>query len=229
MTKGSEQERINQMLAAIKDYWDKNGNSPTLRDISKMTGIKSTGMVSFYLGKLVEAGKITRSGNKSRSIFLTHPVISKLPLEPGRRILSIPDFGPIAAGIPLHLPDASFQSVDNPDKDPHAVTVDIPESYLPAGVSIKDVFALHVQGNSMRDAMLTDGDIIIIQRTANIKNRDIVAAWIIDDHETTLKRVEITERGVWLRPENLAFEPRFYLPDQVQIQGKLLAVLRFIY
>jgi SOS-response transcriptional repressor LexA len=81
----------------------------------------------------------------------------------------------------------------------------------------------------MRDAMLTSGDIVILQQTANVKNRDIVTAWIKDDHETTLKRVEVTEQGIWLRPENPDFEAHLYQAEQVEIQGKLLAVLRFRY
>jgi repressor LexA len=240
MGKKLNEDRSGEVLAAIKKHWEDDGNGPTFREIGELTGIKSTSLISFYLNQLVREGKVIRDSKKARSIFPVQPEITKPVIAPvnkivvkpvgmERRILSIPDFGPIAAGIPLHLPDASYKATDRTGMDHSDMTIEIPESYIPEGVEIKDIFALHVQGNSMRDAMLIDGDIVLILKTKNVKTRDVVAAWIIEDHETTLKRLEITERGIWLRPENPNFEPYFYLPDQVEIQGKLLAVLRFRY
>jgi repressor LexA len=238
MDRKKNEDRSVQVLAAVKKYWEENGNGPTLCEIGELAGIKSTSLISFYVGQLVKEGKVTRGSKKARSI---HPVLSEndktihIPaakvvvksISSDQRILSVPDFGPIAAGIPLHLPDASYKAEDQAGQDLPQMVVEIPKTYIPKGVDAKDIFALHVEGNSMRDAMVLDGDIVILHRTKNVKNRDVVAAWIIDDHETTLKRIDITERGIWLRPENPHFEPYFYLPDQIEIQGKLLAVLRF--
>lgn len=230
-----------KILDAISQHWAEKGVGPTVREIGTRVGISSTSHVDYHLKRLIEEGKVIREQNKARSIFLVQPALllptpaqdakKKQPRKFGQisKIISIPDFGNIAAGIPLILPDASFKAISNLDEEPPNSTVEIPESYLPAGVGLKDVFALHVEGDSMRDAMLTDGDIVILQRTstANVKNGDIVAAWIIDTQETTLKRFERTERGIALRPENPNYNTLFLQPDEVDIQGRMLAVLRF--
>lgn len=237
--KHNVEHRTEDAFSAIKEFWEKKGMSPTLREIGAKIGIKSTSMVRFYVDKLEKAGRIKRNGTKSRNILI---VQGKSPKPaPGRRvrvhvtsleraILAIPDFGPIAAGIPVHLPSASFSQLRQNHSDP-ITDIHIPESYLPQGVKVDDVFALHVEGDSMRDAMLTNGDIVILKRTsiAELKGGEIVAAWILDTQETTLKRFERTERGIVLRPENPNYAPLFFQPDELEIQGKLLAVLRFRY
>ena len=232
------EERSEEAFAAIQKIWGKTGMSPTLREIGAEMKIDSTSQICFYLDKLEKAGRIKRNGNKTRNILLASPKPSQPALvrvkkvhltSMERSILDIPIFGPIAAGIPLHLPDASFKKIHKNHGE--QTVVHIPESYLPSGVKVDDVFALHVEGDSMRDAMLTDGDIVIVQRTsiANVRNGDIVVAWIIDTQETTLKRFEKTERGIALKPENPNYKTLFFQPDEVDIQGKLLAVLRFRY
>jgi repressor LexA len=107
-------------------------------------------------------------------------------------------------------------------------SVDVPESYIPRGVDSADVYALRVVGESMRDAMIADGDIVLIHRTKNINNGDIVVAWLLDEHTTTLKRITRTENALWLDPENPsdAYKRTSYNPNKVDIQGKLLCVLR---
>jgi repressor LexA len=229
--KHDAEDRTEDAFTAIKKLWKEKGTSPSLREIGKEMEIKSSSLISFYVDKLEKAGKIKR--NKTRDILLVKPK-EKIPIRSlGRdnKILSIPDFGNIAAGIPLLLPDASFSKANKGDI--HRTVVDIPESYLPEGIKADDVFALHVEGDSMRNAMLTEGDIVILQKTSvdQVKDNDIVAAWIIDDQETTLKRIEFSKkkRGIWLKPENPTYKPHFFLSTEVDIQGKLLAVLRFRY
>lgn len=232
------EDRTEEAFITISKLWKEMGMSPTLREIGARMGIKSTSLILFYVKKLVKAGKIKRNRNKTRNIFIVQPKLSmsnpasknKLTIAPtDRGILEIPDFGPIAAGIPIHLPSASFNRTRKNQSVPSVVP--IPESYLPEGVKAQDVFALHVEGDSMRDAMLTNGDIVIFQRTsfAQLKGGEIVAAWLMDTQETTLKRFTRTERGISLKPENPNYKPLFFQPDEVDIQGKMLAVLRFRY
>jgi len=239
--KGHVADRNEQTFKAIKKLWKEKNGSPTLREIGIEIGIASTFLIQGYVKNLIKQGKIKRDESKgSRNLIIVELLSPKstatlkqnsrvVLLGSRKDILEIPNFGAIAAGSPLHLPNASFSNADK-DQSDHAV-VQIPESYLPEGVKAGDVFALHVEGNSMRDAMLTDGDIVILQRTsiAQVKDGEIVAAWIINTQETTLKRFERTKRGIVLRPENPTYKPLHLQPDEVDIQGKLLAVLRFRY
>jgi len=236
--KGNVEERNELTLSAIKKLWKEKNGSPTLREIGAEIGIGSTFLIHLYVDNLIDMGKIKRDENKgTRNLIIVEPASPKSAttqkqnshVSLSENILDIPNYGPIAAGVPLHLPGASF-SIAEKDQSDHAM-VQIPESYLPEGVKASDVFALHVEGNSMRDAMLTDGDIVILQQTSitQVKDGEIVAAWLIDNQETTLKRFERTKRGIVLRPENPAYKPLHLKSDEVEIQGKLLAVLRFRY
>ena len=236
--KKNVKDRIEDTFLAIERLWKQTGMSPTVREIGAAIGIKSTSLIHYYIDKLVKLGRIRRGRNKTRNLFIVRPKLTgpipargeKMRLVPvERNVLEIPDFGPIAAGIPLHLPDASFNK--RRKNYPDQAVVLVPEIYLPEGLKGERVFALHVEGDSMRDAMLTDGDIVLLQKTSidQVKKGDIVAAWIIDTQETTLKRFEQTRRGITLRPENPNYDPIIFQPDQVDIQGKLLAVLRFRY
>ena len=113
---------------------------------------------------------------------------------------------PLQTGYHFNLPDASFTAIGKPGLDQSVVQ--IPESYIPQGVKANEIFALHVEGNSMRDAMLTDGDIVILQKISidKVKNGDIVAAWLVETQETTLKRFEWGKRTITLKPENPNFK-----------------------
>ena len=231
----NKEQHCREVLEAIKKYWAEHNSSPAVREIGHMIGIKSSSQIKFYLDELERQKKIIRTKQKTRNIFLPEIENRRLRktavtvLDINQNIVAIPDYGPIAAGIPIHLPDASYKKANR--KHPETTDVHIPESYLPQGVKAEDVFALHVEGDSMRDAMLINGDIVILKRTslAELKGGEIVAAWIKDTQETTLKRFEKTPRGISLRPENPNYKSLFFLPDEVDIQGKLLAVLRFRY
>ncbi len=240
-----KKERSREIYTAIRNYWRDHNTSPSIREIGEIVGISSSSHVDYCLVKLEVQKKIIRKlierkGKKShRKIFL-HPLeLAQNPLHPKEKIkirtitvsegiLSIPNYGAIAAGYQFHLPDASFIKTSKPGFDQSVVQ--IPESYIPHGVKVNDVYALHVEGNSMRDAMLTDGDIVILQKISidKVKNDDIVAAWLIEKQETTLKRFEWGKRTITLRPENPNFETLRLNFDEVEIQGKLLAVLRFV-
>ncbi len=238
-----KEEKSLEILTAIRNYWRENNTSPSIREIGEAAGISSSSHVDYCLNKLERQKMIIRKlierkdKKPHRKIFL-HPLeLAKNPLDPKERtnvkavdnkgIVSILDFGPIAAGYQLQLSDASFSMTMKPEPDQSVVQ--IPESYIPSGVKLSEVFALHVEGNSMRDAMLIDGDIVILQKISidRVKNGDIVAAWLIENQAPTLKRFEWGKRTIILRPENPSFKTLHLHKDEVEIQGKLLAVLRF--
>ncbi|HEY5732038.1 MAG TPA: S24 family peptidase, partial [Anaerolineales bacterium] len=181
-----KKDRTGKTLAAIEKLVGDDVN-PSLRRIGNKIGVKSTSLVRFYVEDLEKRGKIRRNKDGKISIVsqrsATPNIVRRKKAQIAlkeRNILDIPNYGPIAAGYPLLLPDASFKK--NHKGDHEQTVVHIPESYLPAGVKTDDVFALYVEGESMRDAMLTDGDIVILQTTSfkQVKNGDIVAAWLSD-------------------------------------------------
>ena len=208
-------ERSQEVLQFLRDYIALHGRSPSEREIMQGVGLSSTSNVDYYLNKLVDARQVVWDKKISRGIML--PVKK----EPPKRGPSVPMLGSIITGPPIHIPGEGLSAYDGP-------RIDIPESFLPRGVSESDVFALRVVGDSMRDAMILEGDTVLIHKTQNIRNGEIVAAWLINEETTTLKRIRFDEAGFWLEPENpsSAFKPTHYRPGEVEIQGKLLGVLR---
>lgn len=178
----------------IKDELAYEG-SPSVRDICTALDIKSTSTVHRYLNELEQAGLIVRSGNKHRYISLTD--------EPTARV---PVLGAIAAGQPI-------------------TAIEDIEGYVPvsdfAG-DYRDLFALRIHGESMINAGILDGDIVILRQTPVARNGQIVAA-LIDD-EATLKRFYQEDGHFRLQPENDAMEPIFV--DHVTILGVIVGCYR---
>ena len=210
--------RSADVLKFIAQYKKKEGRAPTEREIADAVGLHSTSGVHRYLNLLSKMGKLDRKEKSARGLSL--PVESKVKIS--ERNTPIPGLGNIAAGIPIMVPGQGsiFETAQ--------VEIEIPESYLPLGISSQDVFALHVVGDSMRDAMIMDGDTVLVHKTQSVRSGDIVVAWILEEDTTTLKRIRFSERGLWLEPENPSSEFRkaFFEPDKVEIQGKVLGVLR---
>jgi repressor LexA len=215
--KREHRDRSDEVLAYINDCNEK-GRPPTEREIMTAVGLHSPSAVDYYVRKLKTAGKLIRIKKSSRGLSLKSASKRQSPTS----TIQLPGLGNIAAGIPIMVPGQ--------DKMGEAALfeVEIPESYIPAGISPREVFALRVDGDSMRDAMIQDGDTVLVYKTQNVRNGDIVAAWLLKEHTTTLKRVRFTTRGIWLEPENpsSAFPKSFYLPEEIDIQGKVLGVLR---
>ena len=134
---------------------------------------------------------------------------------PPADILSIPVIGQIAAGIPIPAPD---------DLDQSDEVISISADLLPAGGH--EVFALRVKGLSMIDALINDGDIVLLRHQETCENGDTVAAWLKDEKETTLKKFYFEGDRVRLQPANSTMEPIYTSPDNVEIQGKLVTVFR---
>lgn len=213
--KREKRDRSEDVLTFFKGYLREQGRPPTDREIIDAIGLKSTSGAAYYIKKLIEDGKLEKQENVSRGLSL--PRRQETPQS-----LTVPVLGRIAAGIPIMVPGTGLT------RENAIGQVDVPESYIPPGVSLEDVFALEVSGDSMRDAMILDGDTVILHKTSNFHNGDIVAAWIVSEETTTLKRVRLTDKGVWLKPENPSneFKETYYTLDDVELQGKVLGVLR---
>jgi repressor LexA len=128
-------------------------------------------------------------------------------------LIQVPLLGRIAAGNPIPVPEDGFAGE----------TVDLTRDIAPAG---SNIYALHVRGDSMIDAFINDGDMVVMQYQQTANNGEMVAAWLVNEEETTLKRYFHEGGQIRLQPENSQMEPIYVAPDNLQIQGKVLAVIR---
>jgi repressor LexA len=190
------------ILRFIRDFIREHDYPPSIRDIQEACSISSTSVVDYNLKALERLGHIRRDREVSRAIELV-----------GRRkSLSVPVVGQIAAGIPIPVPD-TFEHQEFEDD------VDVP-SEVASGHD--NVFALRVKGTSMIDALVNDGDIVVLEATNAWDDGDMVAAWIKSREETTLKRIYHEGERIRLQPANVTMDPIYAAADDVEVQGRVL-------
>ncbi|MDQ3004361.1 MAG: transcriptional repressor LexA, partial [Chloroflexota bacterium] len=189
---------------------------PSIREIGNKTGITSTSVVNYYLDQLEKKGMIERDRKISRGVRLSG-------LNSSSDTLRIPILGPIAAGLPLPEldPNVSYMT------DSEANAVDIARSLLPAKEKGDNLFALEVKGNSMIDAMINDGDIVVIRPASDARNGEMVAVWLPRDNEATLKYFFKEKDRYRLQPANPTMKPIFIKKSEpLEIKGKVVMVIR---
>lgn len=199
-------ERQQNILDFIRNFFEENSFPPTIREIGEAVGISSTSVVNYNLNKLVEAGLIERDKEISRGLRLVEASVD------GRRI--VPILGPIAAGEPI---------IVFPESREAAETIDLATDVVGRAQA---VFALRVQGDSMIDALVDSGDLVILNHQNTANSGDMVAAWLKDREETTLKYFFREGKNVRLQPANATYDPIVVPADQVEIQGKVIAIIR---
>lgn len=218
---------INQRLAAT-------GVSPSFDEMKDALNLKSKSGIHRLVSGLEERGFIRRLPHRARALEVVRlPEESAAPAERGQfsptvirgdftgslagtpvandaEAVELPLYGRIAAGTPIEaLRD-------------HSTTVDVPGSLLGRG---SEHYALEVAGDSMIDAGILDGDTVIIQRCDAAENGSIVVA-LVDSEEVTLKRLRRRGASIALEPANKAYETRIFGPDRVQVQGRLIGLIR---
>jgi len=203
-----KQERI---INFVTEFLHDKGYPPTIRDIAAGCGISSTSVVAYNLNKLEQAGYIRRHSDISRGIkFLT-------PQEKGGKLVYIPVVGVIAAGEPIPVPDTGNI---------------IPNEGLEVSEELvrgkQDIYALRVRGDSMLDALIGDGDIVLMDYVGSAENGDMVAVWLKEEQEVTLKRFFAEPNRIRLEPANSQMKPIYTTPDNVEVQGRVVAVIRRI-
>jgi len=203
-------QRQKAILDCIRTFILDNGYPPSIREIGEAVSISSTSVVNYNLNALQRAGLIERDKTVSRGIKLVNSPEAKPDFT---NMISVPLLGHIAAGQPIDLPEGAY-----PDD-----TVEVPQSLLKDS---KDVFALKVKGVSMIDALINDGDLVLMKPTKTANNGDMVAVWLTDRDETTLKRFYNEGKKIRLQPENSTMKPIYVDPSVVDIQGKVVAVMR---
>jgi len=208
-------ERHQKILEYLNDRMSM-GYPPSIREIGEAVGISSTSVVTYYLKQLSEMGLIERDAKFSRAVRLTDPV--------SRDLVKVPVLGPIAAGEPMLVPapGVNYLGIGN-EMD----AVDVARSLLPSGERGSELFALKVKGESMIDAMINDGDIVIMKPAVKANNGDMVAIWLPNRDETTLKYFYKEKDGFRLQPANPTMKPIIInKAEPLEIKGKVVLVIR---
>ncbi len=208
-TLSSKQQRI---IDFVRHFWADRGYPPTVRDIVSGCGISSTSVVDYNLDILENEGYIHRHRRVSRGIeLLTRP-----PAQ--GRSLKVPIIGQISAGEPIPVP-----TPDTWDVTASSETLEMTED-LTRGR--EGVYALKVKGSSMVDALINDGDIVLMQYVNVVENGETAAIWLKAEKEVTLKKVYREPGRIRLQPANSQMKPLYTEPDNVEIQGRVIAVIR---
>lgn len=232
---GSLSDRQRKILRFIVDFTQTHDYPPTIREIGERVGISSTSVVNYNLAKLEEMELLTREREVSRGLSLNRSRLSELGLLDGgepmpasahsngrseRGRFRVPVLGKIAAGNPI--PVNPFEPSNTED------WIELAEGLL--GNSDR-LFALRVQGNSMIDASVLDGDIVILRHQETADDGDMVAAWIEGDEETTLKYLRREGQNVVLIPANPnpEYQPIVRPASNVRINGKVVSVIRVLH
>jgi repressor LexA len=200
----------------LANFQDQHGYSPSIREIGRYINVESTSLVDYYLEQLCQEGYIERDKRISRSIRVLKSISQRVS-----ELFSIPVMGRIGASLPVPMPPT-----DGSYFDPES-TVEIARSLLPSRDKVTDLFALEVSGHSMIDAMVNDGDIVIMKRTQDANNGEMVAVWLEDSNETTLKYFFKESGHVRLQPANPTMDPIIIQnPEHVRVQGKVIMIVR---
>ncbi len=213
MARGKLSDRQRKMLDFIRMFSMQSGYPPSIREIGKAVDISSTSVVNYNLNRLVEQGYLDRDQNVSRGLRLTEKLSSA-----ATNIVRVPLVGRIFASEPVPVPgtDSPMFGADE--------AIEITQDLLS---TTEDLFALEVKGDSMIDAMINDGDIVVMQRRPEWSNGDMVAVWLKDKEETTLKHIYRDGDTVRLQPANPTMKPIYIEdPENLEVQGKVMLVLR---
>ena len=205
----SKQQHI---IDFIRQFLVDRGYPPTIRDIVSGCGVSSTSVVDYNLNRLEKEGYIRRHREVSRGIEL----LAQSPV-PGHRY-QVPIIGQIAAGEPIPVPTPDIWDVVA-SSETMEVTEDLTRGR-------EGVYALKVKGSSMVDALINDGDIVLMQYVNTVENGEMAAVWLKSEREATLKKFYLEKERVRLQPANSQMQPIYAEPGNVEIQGKVIAVIR---
>ena len=202
----TKQSRI---LNFLRQFLEEKGYPPSIRDIVNGCKISSTSVVEYNLRILEREGYIRRDPEVSRGIELS---------ARNRAVVRVPVIGYIAAGEPIPVPNADTWSTLGA-----AESIELTQE-LTRGK--EEVYALKVKGTSMVDALINDGDMVLMQHVQTAENGEMVAAWLKREKEATLKRFYLEPGRIRLQPANEEMKPIYADPEDVEIQGKVIGVIR---
>jgi repressor LexA len=233
-SKSKFSERQKAIMKFVSDYFQSDQRPPTIREIGEACTISSTSVVTYNLNKLEDKGYLSRDRDVSRGIRLTDAgsawlsetygmvseVREKIATSMGKavkkidRLISVPVMGQIVAGSPIE----AFENYDPDD------SIELAASMLPDNPV--ELFALKVKGDSMIDAMVNDGDLVVMRKQSTATNGDMVAAWDNNEEAMTLKHFYNEGHRIRLQPANPTMNPIYLKPEHCDIQGKVVMVVR---
>ncbi|MGA9040048.1 MAG: transcriptional repressor LexA [Terriglobales bacterium] len=199
--------RQRQLYDFISDFVQKHSYSPSFEEIGEGMGLSSLATVHKHVSNLEKKGLLTRDYNRSRSIDLLPPKGRLKQAMSVNSTMVLPLLGRIAAGQPI-------EAVANPE------TISLADF-----VRSKEVFVLEVRGDSMQDEAILNGDYVLVEKAKTAHNGEIVVA-LVDGTDATLKRFYREGDNIRLQPSNAAMKPIIVPAATVQIQGKVIGVLR---
>jgi repressor LexA len=191
-----------EILRFVETYIEENGYPPTYEEIREAMGLKSKSQVDFYLDSLETASLIERKARTPRSLRL---------LTPSRGAFELKVAGTISAGQPVAWAEGREPTI--------VVTSDIADPK-------RDLFALEVKGDSMIDALVGDGDIVIVEPACEVRTGQVAVVHLTDRNVTTLKGVRREGNTVRLQPQHSGYEHIVVHAGDVEIQGRVVAVVR---
>ena len=205
--------RRQRILEFINEFIQENGIPPTVRDIQRACDVSSTSVVDYNLRLLERDGYLNRRPDVARGIELLDDEGQPVSNSP-----KVPIVGSIAAGLPLPV-FSTEDSASSREFDTIEVSPDLTRRY-------GALFALSVKGTSMIDALIDDGDIVVIQPGQHANNGDMVVAWLKTNEEATLKKFYLEGDQVRLQPANSEMEPIYCSAADVEVKGKVVSVIR---
>lgn len=201
-----------RILNFIRTFLQERGYAPTVRDIARGCNISTSSVVQHHLNVLEKHGHIHRDPQVFRSIRLAE----KRQMSTAR---AVPLLGTIAAGEPIPVPTSETWAT-------------IPEETIPLTDELvlgrENVYALRVKGTSMIDALIDDGDIVLMQKASTVDDGELAAVWLKNQQEVTLKKIYREGARIRLQPANRAMKPSYQDRDNVEIQGRVIGIIRTI-
>ena len=194
-------KRQREILDYLNDFIQQHGYAPSLEEIGRRFGLSSLATVHKHLTNLQDKGFIKRAWNRSRSVEL-------VPSRVGGRSVELPLLGYVAAGVPIEAVAGSE-------------TIAVPEDL----VGKRETYVLRVKGDSMIDEQIRDGDYVIVEDRRTADNGEMVIA-LLNGSDVTLKKLYREQGRIRLQPANPSMQPMVFQPDQVQVQGVVVGVMR---
>jgi repressor LexA len=211
-------DRQQRILHYIWEFNQDRGYPPSIREIGREVGISSTSVVNYNLDRLEQEGLIERDRKQSRGLRLSDVGSALFSVETAQGLVSVPFLGMIVAGEPIPIPSSDF-ALTGADE-----TVELAQGMLR---NPEELYALRVRGDSMVDALVNDGDVVVMRQVRRVENGEMAAVWLRDREETTLKRIYWEGGRVRLQPANPTMQPIFVDdPEQVEVRGKVVMVIR---
>lgn len=210
MKKLSDKQR--RIVKYIDRFLSEKGYPPSIRDIQKGCDISSTSVVDYNLNILESRGYINRHADVSRGIKLLTKTSSS------EKVVDVPVIGMIAAGLPIPVPTPDIWDIAAVSET-MGVPVDLTQGR-------DNIYALRIKGTSMIDALINDGDIVLMQSISAVENGQMAAVWLKSEKEVTLKKVFVEPDKIRLQPANSQMQPFYTQPDNIEIQGRVIAVIR---